>query len=122
MGNVLRLVVLLSVCALLPAGTLPAAPAADAKKLRIGLVYDVGGRGDPSFNDMAYTGLAWFHRQGAERGEPAVQGARGIVSGGCRGRDEVQDWEDRLRGRDEDSADRQVRDRVAARAAEDPGA
>jgi basic membrane lipoprotein Med (substrate-binding protein (PBP1-ABC) superfamily) len=29
-----------------------------AKKIRAGLVYDVGGRGDKSFNDMAYEGLA----------------------------------------------------------------
>jgi basic membrane protein A len=29
-----------------------------AKKIRVGLVYDVGGRGDKSFNDMAYEGLA----------------------------------------------------------------
>ena len=37
----------------------PAAPAkqADAKKLRVGLVFDVGGRGDKSFNDGAYAGL-----------------------------------------------------------------
>lgn len=32
------------------------APAA-AKKLKVGLVFDVGGRGDLSFNDMAYAGL-----------------------------------------------------------------
>lgn len=31
--------------------------AAQAKKLRVGLVFDVGGRGDLSFNDMAYAGL-----------------------------------------------------------------
>jgi len=30
---------------------------AQPKKFRIGLVYDVGGRGDLSFNDMAYAGL-----------------------------------------------------------------
>ncbi len=29
----------------------------DAEKIRVGLVYDVGGRGDMSFNDMAYAGL-----------------------------------------------------------------
>ena len=32
--------------------------AAQAKKWRVGIVYDVGGRGDLSFNDMAYAGLA----------------------------------------------------------------
>src|SRR5574337_732380 len=31
---------------------------AQPKKVRVGLVYDVGGRGDKSFNDMAYDGLA----------------------------------------------------------------
>jgi basic membrane protein A len=30
---------------------------AQDKKFRVGLVYDVGGRGDLSFNDMAYAGL-----------------------------------------------------------------
>jgi len=30
---------------------------AQAKKMRVGLVFDVGGRGDKSFNDMAYEGL-----------------------------------------------------------------
>jgi len=29
----------------------------DVEKIRVGLVYDVGGRGDMSFNDMAYAGL-----------------------------------------------------------------
>ncbi|TMJ00364.1 MAG: BMP family ABC transporter substrate-binding protein [Bacillati bacterium ANGP1] len=31
---------------------------AQTKKWRVGIVYDVGGRGDLSFNDMAYAGLA----------------------------------------------------------------
>ncbi|PZN11240.1 MAG: BMP family ABC transporter substrate-binding protein [Bacillota bacterium] len=30
---------------------------ASGEKIRVGLVYDVGGRGDQSFNDMAYAGL-----------------------------------------------------------------
>ena len=30
---------------------------AEASKVQVGLVYDVGGRGDQSFNDMAYAGL-----------------------------------------------------------------
>ncbi len=30
---------------------------AQAKKFKVGIVYDVGGRGDLSFNDMAYAGL-----------------------------------------------------------------
>lgn len=38
---------------------MPGTPAvAQAKKWRVGIVYDVGGRGDLSFNDMAYAGLA----------------------------------------------------------------
>jgi len=33
---------------------------ADAKsKLRVGMVFDVGGKGDQSFNDSAYRGLQW---------------------------------------------------------------
>jgi len=35
--------------------TTPAAP--EEPKLKVGLVFDVGGRGDLSFNDMAYAGL-----------------------------------------------------------------
>jgi basic membrane protein A len=34
------------------------AATAQGKKWRVGIVYDVGGRGDLSFNDMAYAGLA----------------------------------------------------------------
>ena len=33
------------------------APAANAAKVKVGLVFDVGGRGDKSFNDAAYAGL-----------------------------------------------------------------
>ena len=35
----------------------PNAPATTGKPLRVGLVFDVGGRGDKSFNDMAYLGV-----------------------------------------------------------------
>ncbi len=35
----------------------PVAPNADASALRVGLAYDVGGRGDQSFNDAAFAGL-----------------------------------------------------------------
>ncbi|GAA3245160.1 BMP family ABC transporter substrate-binding protein [Pseudonocardia petroleophila] len=35
----------------------PIAPNADASALRVGLAFDVGGRGDQSFNDSAYAGL-----------------------------------------------------------------
>jgi basic membrane protein A and related proteins len=34
-----------------------AAPAANGKRVRVGLVFDVGGRGDKSFNDAAWRGL-----------------------------------------------------------------
>ncbi|MCG8422552.1 MAG: BMP family ABC transporter substrate-binding protein [Proteobacteria bacterium] len=37
----------------------PAAPSAAKSGIKIGLVYDVGGRGDKSFNDSAYRGLKW---------------------------------------------------------------
>jgi basic membrane protein A len=36
-----------------------AAGSAWAAKLKIGLVFDVGGKGDQSFNDSAYRGLQW---------------------------------------------------------------
>ena len=54
---VLLLVLIVGGC-----GQAPAAPAApvkqpEAKKLRVGLVFDVGGRGDKSFNDAAVAGL-----------------------------------------------------------------
>ncbi|NPV71281.1 MAG: BMP family ABC transporter substrate-binding protein [Firmicutes bacterium] len=39
-----------------PAQPAPPPPPAP-KKLKVGLVFDVGGRGDKSFNDMAYAGL-----------------------------------------------------------------
>ena len=40
-------------------GQTPAAPtkAADASKFKVGLVFNVGGRGDKSFNDAAYAGM-----------------------------------------------------------------
>lgn len=51
------LVVALSVGLFLPGMSSPATGAA-MKKMRVGMVYDVGGRGDLSFNDMAYAGLS----------------------------------------------------------------
>jgi len=44
--------ILLIVCGL-------AVGSAGAAKLKIGLVFDVGGKGDRSFNDSAYRGLQW---------------------------------------------------------------
>jgi basic membrane protein A len=35
-----------------------------AKKLKVGLVFDIGGRGDQSFNDSAYRGLEWASKLG----------------------------------------------------------
>jgi basic membrane protein A len=51
------LVMVLCLGVFAPALTSPAAAQA-MKKMRVGMVYDVGGRGDLSFNDMAYAGLA----------------------------------------------------------------
>ena len=36
-----------------------AAGGAWAAKLKVGLVFDIGGKGDQSFNDSAYRGLQW---------------------------------------------------------------
>jgi basic membrane protein A len=54
----------------------PPAPIAHGanERVRIGLVFDVGGRGDKSFNDAAYTGLRRAQRElgvGVELLEPA---------------------------------------------------
>ena len=38
-------------------GTAGAAPSAATSDLKVGLAYDVGGRGDRSFNDAAAAGL-----------------------------------------------------------------
>jgi len=63
---------LLSGCGQTP--TAPTAPAkpAEAKKLRVGLVYDVGGRGDKSFNDGAYAGLEAAKKELGDRLEIKV--------------------------------------------------
>ncbi len=51
----------MAVSLVMVAAILWAIPSADvqaqAKKFKVGIVYDVGGRGDLSFNDMAYAGL-----------------------------------------------------------------
>ena len=52
------------VMALLVAG--PTATA-QMKKMRVGLVYDVGGKGDLSFNDMAYAGLTRAQKEFAAK-------------------------------------------------------
>ena len=39
-----------------PDASIPAGPS-NARRVRVGLVFDVGGRGDQSFNDAAYAGL-----------------------------------------------------------------
>jgi basic membrane protein A len=57
-------VVLAALATLLPARTPSARPArAHPPKARIGLVFDVGGRGDKSFNDAAYEGLMRAQRE-----------------------------------------------------------
>ncbi|MDR7417593.1 MAG: BMP family ABC transporter substrate-binding protein [Armatimonadota bacterium] len=48
-------------------GLAPAASGAATGKMRIGMVYDVGGRGDLSFNDMAYAGLSRAQKEFAAK-------------------------------------------------------
>jgi basic membrane protein A len=45
------------------AASLPVAAPAGLRRVRVGLVFDVGGRGDKSFNDGAYEGLARSRRE-----------------------------------------------------------
>jgi basic membrane protein A len=40
------------------------APAAIGGGLRVGMVFDIGGKGDQSFNDSAYRGLQWASKLG----------------------------------------------------------
>ena len=54
----------------------PAAPNADASGLKVGLAYDIGGRGDGSFNDAAAAGLEKAIAD-LGRGQGEHQGARG---------------------------------------------
>jgi basic membrane protein A len=56
-------VVIASLATLLPQRTHVDAPRHDAAKARVGLVFDVGGRGDKSFNDAAYEGLMRAQRE-----------------------------------------------------------
>lgn len=44
-----------------------AQPAPEAKKVKVGLVFDVGGRGDLSFNDSAYAGLEKAQQEFGDR-------------------------------------------------------
>ena len=69
---VLLLVLIVGGCGQTPAA--PAAPAKqpEAKKLRVGLVFDVGGRGDKSFNDGAYAGLEAARKELGDRLEIKV--------------------------------------------------
>ena len=48
---------------MLPARAHETPPRAQSPKARIGLVFDVGGRGDKSFNDAAYEGLMKAERE-----------------------------------------------------------
>jgi basic membrane protein A len=50
---------------LLPRRRAPATPASgsEAARVRVGLVFDVGGRGDKSFNDASYAGLLRAQRE-----------------------------------------------------------
>ncbi len=68
MSRLLRLGATVCVAALVMA-LLVAGPTATAqmKKMRVGLVYDVGGKGDLSFNDMAYDGLSRAQKEFAAK-------------------------------------------------------
>src|ERR1700734_539865 len=58
----------------LPSRNAPAARASTPARARVGLVFDVGGRGDKSFNDASYEGLLRAERElgvSAELLEPA---------------------------------------------------
>ena len=46
-----------------------ASTASAADKLRVGMVFDVGGKGDQSFNDSAYRGLKWATKLGIKHVE-----------------------------------------------------
>ena len=69
----------------------PAPAAGPGAALKVGLVFDVGGRGDKSFNDAAYAGLERAHRelgvaiQTLETGEGTEREAalRQLAAGGC---------------------------------------
>ena len=56
------LVVLAVLATFLPARTSQAVKKTEKPKARIGLVFDVGGRGDKSFNDAAYEGVSRAER------------------------------------------------------------
>lgn len=43
--------------------------AAGAAKLKVGMVFDIGGKGDQSFNDSAYRGLRWAAKHGVSHVE-----------------------------------------------------
>jgi basic membrane protein A and related proteins len=67
MSNVLRKL-------LLPVGILAlvmgvAMNAGAEAKLKVGMVFDVGGKGDQSFNDSAYRGLQWASKMGVNHVE-----------------------------------------------------
>jgi len=62
-----RVVVVVGVVALvtllLPASDTKPPPSGPLESVRVGLVFDVGGRGDKSFNDAAYEGIARARRE-----------------------------------------------------------
>jgi len=58
----LKKILLISCIAILTFGLV--APAATGAGLKVGMVFDVGGKGDQSFNDSAYRGLQWASKLG----------------------------------------------------------
>jgi basic membrane protein A len=62
-ATLVGLVLVVFALALVPARRPALAEAKGATSYRVGLVFDVGGRGDKSFNDAAYEGLARAQRE-----------------------------------------------------------
>lgn len=67
MGKLARKLLVGVVCVALALGF--AVQAGAETKLQVGLVFDVGGRGDQSFNDSAYRGLQWAEKLGVTHTE-----------------------------------------------------
>ncbi|MGE5559738.1 MAG: BMP family lipoprotein [Chloroflexota bacterium] len=67
-GLALVLVLVLAIGLLAGCGT-----GKDSKKLKVGIVFDVGGRGDQSFNDSAYAGLERAQKEFGDKIEANFQ-------------------------------------------------
>lgn len=83
MAWTVRIIVLLAIAGCTRQAQHPTA----TSRLKVGLVYDVGGRGDLSFNDMAYAGLSRSQKDFGDRVE--MRDLKPHASG--------EDWEELLR-------------------------